>query len=164
MSNFFSILHLFSTHVSWVDRTQKCIKAGIKKRKVNVKYGIIILTTVLSAWMGLWAHRAIVAHVSATLRRSAFGQQKHPTWCVPLSCFARRLDFFGAGRGTGDAVNCCGLAGMIVQLHVADGGVYGVFILRARVCVCFSGGPRVALLYGSIVAHDFYKLSSNSTH
>lgn len=35
----------------------------------------------------------------------------------------------------GDAVNCCRLAGMIVQLHVADGGVYGVFILRAR-CVC----------------------------
>lgn len=25
---------------------------------------------------------------------------------------------------------------MIVQLHVADGGVYGVFILRVRVCVC----------------------------
>lgn len=55
---------------------------------------------------------------------------------------------------------------MIVQLHVADGGVYGVFILRSRVwvCVCFSGGPRVALLYSSSIAHDFYKLSFNSTH
>lgn len=41
-----------------------------------------------------------------------------------------------------------------MQLHVADGGVYGVFILRVRVCVCFSGGPRVALLYSSSIAHD----------
>lgn len=73
-------------------------------------------------------------HVSAILCGSALGQQKYPRWCVPLSCFARWLDFWHrereGDREGEDGVHCCLLAGMIVHLHVADGG-----ICCARLCV-----------------------------